>query len=240
MKFTIDIETIPCADKTPFMEEAKTNFKAPSGLTKEQAGADLGLTGDKLKYTSKDACIALWEAQMAPLKAESVGEANWRKTALDGAQGRVLSIAYKRLESEAILVIIDPVDEAELLNTFFADIITMLDDRQPFFIGHNITFDLKFLFRRAVILGVRPPFRLPFKGRHDSDYYCTMQGWCGDYQERIKLDDLAIALGFTGKQGFDGSMICDAWLRGELERIAEYNKDDVLLTEKIYRKLNFI
>ena len=239
MKFTIDIETIPCANKTPFMEDAKTNFKAPSGLTKEQAGADLGLTGDKLKYTSKDACIALWEAQMAPLKAESAGDANWRKTALDGSQGRVLSVAYKRLEDEAGVVIMGEDEEAVLIKCF-GDIAAMIEDRPPFFIGHNLTFDLKFLFRRAVILGVRPPFRLPFKGRHDSDYYCTMQAWCGDYQERIKLDDLAIALGLPGKQGFDGSMVCDAWLRGELDKIASYNLDDVYLTEKIYRRLNWL
>ncbi|WP_284692740.1 3'-5' exonuclease, partial [Escherichia coli] len=36
----------------------------------------------------------------------------------------------------------------------------------PVFIGHNIAeFDLKFLFQRAVVLGVKPPKVIPFGAR---------------------------------------------------------------------------
>jgi len=237
MEVYFDIETIPCADRQSFIDDARANFKAPSGLTKEQAGKDLGLVGDALKYASKDAVIAQWEAAMASTKADEVGDQNWRKTALDGTKGRVLSIAHKT-EHGSNVYIGTEAEEIETIQAFYQHLEEDCHDRPPYFIGHNVVFDLKFLFRRSVILGIRPPFDLPFKGRHGSDYFCTSQAWCA-YGEYISLDNLATALGVGGKDGFDGSMVCDAWLAKEYEKIRDYNLADVLLTEKVHRALTF-
>lgn len=237
MEIYVDIETIPCADRQSYIDDARANFKAPSGLTKEQAGKDLGLVGDALKYATKDSVIAQWEAVMASTKADEVGDQNWRKTALDGAKGRILSIAHKSQHGSNVVIGTEH-EEALTINAFFQAVAEDCEDRPPYFIGHNAVFDLKFLFRRSAILGIKPPFDLPFKGRHGSDYFCTSQAWCA-YGEYISLDNLATALGLGGKGDFDGSMVCDAWLAGEYEKIRDYNLDDVLLTEKVHRALTF-
>lgn len=238
----LDIETCPAADKQPFIDDARMNFKAPSDLTKAQAGADLGLTGDALKFANKDEVIARWEKEMAEKKAPEVAEAAWRKTALDGTKGRVLSIAWKLSSGASGLHIGDPLNERETLQSFIDGISEALlshgSSRPPFFIGHNVTFDLKFLFRRCVILGVRPLFELPFKGRHDKDYFCTMESWC-TRGEFISLANLTAALGIESSNEIDGSMICDYWLAGRYAEIGAYNQDDVELTEKVYRALTF-
>ena len=241
MIICFDIETVPAANKQPFIDDAKANFKAPSTLTKGDAGADLGLAGDALKYAGKDEVIALWEKSMAEKKAPELAEANWRKTSLDGTKGRILSIAWQS-DHSAGLHINPPESERETIQSFFDGLSQSLSlhgkGRPPFFVGHNLTFDLKFLFRRCVILGIRPPFELPFKGRHRSDYFCTMQAWC-EYGERISLASLSEALSIESTNDIDGSMICDMWLQGQYEKIGAYNQDDVALTMQVYKALTF-
>ncbi len=242
MNCFLDIETVPAADKTPFIEEARTNFKAPSTLTKAQAGADLKLSAEEIKFTSAGDLTARWEKEMAEQKAPEVADLAWRKTSLDGTKGRVLSIAWKMQNGASGLHIADPLQEMDTLQSFVDSLSSALSEhgtgRPPFFIGHNVTFDLKFLFRRCVILGIRPPFALPFHGRHDKDYFCTMEAWC-DRGERISLANLCDALSIESDNSIDGSMICDYWLAGRYAEIAAYNQDDVELTAQVYAALNF-
>ena len=248
MDVYLDIETVPCADRQSYIEDAKQNFRAPSSLTKGQAGEDLGITGDKLKYTSADDIKKQWEQEMASVKAEEVGDEAWRKTALDGTHGRVLCIGWKVPGMERNTQSDYPgegINEAQTILRAFAGIQTDLQQvngstnmRSPFFIGHNIVFDLKFLFRRCVILGIKPPFDLPFWGRNGKDYYCTMKSWC-EYGERISQSNLLAALGVDEPGDMDGSMVCDAWLNGELERIGEYCAQDVGKVEAIHKRMTF-
>lgn len=247
MNCFMDIETLPSADRQSYLDAAKENFKAPSSLTKGQAGADLGLTGDALKYTSADDVKAQWERDMAATKSEEVGDQAWRKTSFDGTYGRALSVGFSfGDEVEVKYCDHESQSEGDLLQDSFDAIDAALckrnpsaKGRPPFFVGHNIPFDLKFLFRRAVIIGVKPPFGLPFFGRHNQDFYCTSKAWC-EYGERVSLDNLCKALGLKGKDGFDGSMVCDAFYNGEHDRIKEYNVDDVEKVIGIYNRLNFL
>ena len=247
MNVYIDIETLPSADRQFYLDDAKENFKAPSSLTKGQAGADLGITGDKLKYTSADDIKAKWEKEMASAKSEEVGDAAWRKTALDGTHGRTLSVGWSLGDGvEVTYCDYQNRSEGDLLQDTFDRIDQDMcarnpgaKGRPPFFVGHNVVFDLKFLFRRSVILGIKPPFALPFNGRHNSDFYCTSKAWC-EFKEYISLDNLCQALGVQGKDGFDGSMVCDAFLNNEHDKIKEYNADDVKRVIGIYKRLNFL
>lgn len=241
MNTFIDIETIPGQGTyESFLKDAVENFKAPSGLTKTQACADLGLDGDKAKYTSKDDAIAMWVAKFSEEKAPEVAEHNWRKTALDGTHGEIISMAWAVKDSEVVCLHRTPEQsETTLLRIIFEQIRNDLDGRPPTFIAHNAPFDLKFLFRRAVILGVKPSFRLPFRGRHGNDYFCTSEAWC-EYGERISLNNLCKALGIEGKpDDIDGSKVWDFVKAGNVERVAEYNEWDVEQLRKVYNRLNF-
>ena len=254
MIINLDIETIPDQRKgayETFLKEAIENFKAPSSLSKKQALEDLGLNGNQepQKYWTKDDTIAEWCKQLSQEKAPAVAEENYRKTALDGTQGEIFSIAFAAednlvtgLKRDTAIkdgkLLISP--ESDLLTNFFKLLNLELNGRHAFFVGHNITFDLKFLYQRSVITRVKPAFGIPHWGRHQKDYFDTMQAWAG-YGNRISQDDLCKAIGIEGKPShIDGSMVWDYVRGGEGDQVLDYNMDDVVKNREIYKRLNFI
>ena len=238
----IDIETIPGQGLLDqYIQAERESFSAPSSLTKAQAAADLGITDERdIKFTSKDDMIARWVVAMAEAQAPIVAEEKWRKTALDGSTGEIISIAWI-VEDEIPYVAKRSLGgcEIELFQFFVSELLSALNGRKPFFIGHNVKFDLKFLFRRSVILNQYPGFHFPFRGRHGSDYFCTMEAWC-EYGERISQDNLCKALGIEGKKdGVDGSQIWDLVKAGELDKVVEYNINDARIVRELYKRLTF-
>lgn len=245
MKVFFDIETVP-AQSGPssyenFLEDAKSNFKAPSTLTKTQACADLGLIGNDAKFTSKDDAILKWCEKFAEEKAPQVAEENWRKTSFDGAAGEVISIAWA-FEDQDIRSVSRQLgqSEADILKEFFDSVREACGNKDPFWIGQYIAgFDLKFIYHRAIILGVNPNLSLPFDGRHNKDFYCTQIGWAG-YGNRMSQDNLCKALGIEGKpDDINGSQVWDFVEAGKVERVEEYNRDDVDKVRQIYNRLTF-
>lgn len=245
MNTYLDIETIPAQGGPKsfnhFLEKVRLDFKAPSALTKGQACEDLGLTGNDAKFTSKDDAIKLWEQKFSEEKAPQVAEENWRKTSFDGASGEIISIAWAVGDGE-VQVRYRGLENSEkhMLENFFDDLISELNGRPPFFIGQFLAgFDLKFIFHRAVILGVKPPFDLPFNGRHGKDFYCTQIAWAG-FGGRMSQNNLCEALSIEGKpDDIDGSQVWDFVKAGNVQRVAEYNKDDVEKVRQIHKRLTF-
>lgn len=248
LAITLDVETLP--DMRPgaretFIEDARTNVRAPSDMTKEQALNELGITdASERKFTSKDAALARWCERFGAEQADSVGDANWRKTSFDATQGHLCCIGWAIDDEDPVSVRIDTIaDEREMLASFFSALRKSHQDhstRQPLFIGHNhVGFDLPFIFRRAVILGVEPPMFLPqLPKAWDDSVFDTMVQWAG-HGNRISMDNLCAALGIPGKDGMDGSMVCDAFIQGRIEDIATYCRQDVERTRAIYRRLTF-
>jgi hypothetical protein len=242
MNTYLDIETIPGQGfYEELLKEAKEDFKAPSDLTKTKACADLGFSGNDAKYTSKDDAIAQWVAKFADEKAPEVAEHNWRRTALDGAKGEVISIAWAIEDGPVVAVYRKLGDsETDMLAKFFRELAFQLNSRNPFFIGQFIAgFDLKFIFHRAVILGVKPPFDLPFNGRHDQQFYDTQQAWAG-FKGRMSQDNMCKALGIEGKPGdISGANVWDHVRDGDIKRVVEYNIDDVNKVRQLHKRLTF-
>ncbi len=108
--------------------------------------------------------IAAWHAgedKYAGEKDRLIEEA-YRKTSFDGAKGEIISIAWA-VEDEPVCSYSRTLNqsEAEMICGFYDSLYKSLDGRPPFFIGHYISgFDLKFLFQRCVILGVKPNFKI--------------------------------------------------------------------------------
>jgi hypothetical protein len=65
-----------------------------------------------------------------------------------------------------------------------------------------------------------------------------MESWC-EHGEKISMDSLAKCLGMEGKGDIDGSMVCDLWLDGKYQTIADYNLSDVRKTAEIHKRLTF-
>jgi len=157
------------------------------------------------------------------------------ETSFDGAFGRIICIGYA-LNDEPADVIHKEKDEKKMLEKFW-DIAKDAD----LFIGHNvIDFDLKFIYQRSIIHGVKPTKGLSFARYRNDPIYDTDREWMKWSASRIGLEHLALALDIpTPKDGIDGSQVYEFYKKGEVKKILDYCKRDVETTRKIYKKLTF-
>lgn len=106
-------------------------------------------------------------------------------------------------------------------------------------IGFNILrFDLPFMIRRSMILGVTvPPEFLDLRrAERDGLVIDLMVRWqCGDNQERVSLDTLAKAFGLEGKSG-SGADFPALWA-SDREAALKYNRHDLELTQQLAKKM---
>jgi len=236
MNVYIDIETLPNmaeGELERITKEVAENFKAPSTLTKTQACADLGLTGNDAKFTSKDDAIAQWEAKFAKSKSGEVAMEQWRKQALDPNAGQILSIGFKVDGQDVRCESYGEGGESGLISWFWHRLEYDMKLTRPTcvglpscFIGHNVPFDLEFIWKRSVILGVQCLAPIKPHGRHGSDFFDNMQQWAG-FKGRISQDRLAGILGIEQKPSdITGANVFDHYQAGNIERIKEYNIHD--------------
>ena len=190
---------------------------------------------------SKADTIALWHIEKKPAAVEEA----WRKTSFDGAVGHicVIGIAIDDAPPTAIYFEDWHRHEAEALDSLNAIINAACAERpneRPVFIGHNlIEFDLRFLFQRSVVLGVKPSRHIPFAARPwDDSVFDTMARWDG--KNRTSMDKLCRALGYDGKGDLDGSKVWDYVQAGRIAEVAEYCKGDIERTRRMFKRMNFM
>lgn len=208
-----DIETIP--DQAPdALDRARRQVKAPASLKKRES-------------------IDAWLAENSEEAAREI----LHKTGRDGATGHVCTIAWANNGGEIEVRHAESrIEEEWVIREFFEAL-------EPYhaetLVGHNIAgFDLPFLLKRAVILGIPlpPAHKMPRDPKPwGSEVFDTMTAWAGS-RDRISLDRLCGALGFHGKDGFDGSMVAEAWAAGEHRKIVEYCRDDVDLVRRVHQR----
>lgn len=208
-----DLETIP-EQAEGALEEMRRKVTPPANLKKQES-------------------IDKWLSE----NRESAAKEMLAKTSFDGGRGHICTIAWAKNDSPIHVCHAKTVaDERNILSDFFADLDPYHSET---LVGHNIAgFDLGFLRKRAIVLGVKMPARssLPRDPKPwDKTILDTMSAWAGG-TNRISMDALCKILGIEGKQGFDGSMVADAWANGEHEKIAEYCKDDVWRTREIHKR----
>lgn len=226
MKIYLDIETIPAqnpAVKAAIAEEVK----APGQFKKQESIND-------------------WLAE----NRERVAEEDWRKTSFDGGLGHVavISVAINDGEKTTFYSEDWQNSEAAVLSGFFDFLHQHYDPSRntpPVFIGHNVAdFDLRFLFQRAVVLGIAPPHFLPINVRSwDKSIYDTMNAWAG-YKDRIGLDKLCRVLGIDAKgseigEEIDGSKVWDFIRDGKIKQVAAYCAGDVERVRQIHKRMTF-
>lgn len=169
------------------------------------------------------------------LKPESTEDA-FLKTALDGNYGRILCLAYLKKPGMTKAEVLTG-EEADILARFWE-----LARDVNLFIGHNIIdFDMRFIYKRSVIHGIKPSQWLSFARYRSNPMYDTMYEWeKWAFGAKIKLDELAKVLGLkTSKQGIDGSQVYPNFLKGNVDKIYSYCKADVDLTQQVYERLQF-
>lgn len=225
MNIYLDIETIPAQPETETKAEIAKTISAPAQMSKPETIAEWHNGAGKYAGV-KDAAI----------------EEQYRKTSFDGAHGEIISLAYGKDDGfrDVFYRSLDG-DERGLLTRAFDSISESLGrGNAVFFVGHNIPWDLKFIWQRAVILRVAPPFEIPYWGRHGSNFWDNMQAWAG-YNQRVSQENLCKAFGIEGKpDDIDGSKVWDFVKRGDVKRVSEYNLDDIEKVIAIYNRIKFI
>lgn len=209
----LDIETLPCQDAA-FRDVVKARIKPPANIKKAES-------------------IEAWLSE----NLETATDEAVSRTSFEGGRGHVCTIAWAKndgaIRSRHARTL---AEEADVIRAFFGD----LDEyHAETIVGHNVAdFDLRFLMKRAVVLGVElpSPAALPrdikpwSKGIAD-----TMLMWSGA-KDRVSMNDLCDMLGIAGKDGFDGSMVAAAWAEGQHDTIEEYCRDDVHRTREIHKR----
>lgn len=182
----LDIETIP-TQREDIQQKIFDSVKPPKTIKKQES-------------------IDKWYAE----KQEEVAMEKILKTSLDGAFGETMVIGSSiedEYPSAAYRTSIDA-SEKELLQGWFERINTDLKNHSKHenpvvrVIGHNVlNFDLRFLYNRCVVLGIRPPqwfLRCLNASPYSEEVYDTMTRWAG-FRNTVSLAKLVDALGLQGR-----------------------------------------
>jgi len=208
-----DLETIPC-QAPEHLEILKRKVTAPASFKKPES-------------------IKAWLDE----NRETAAKEALSKTSFDGGYGHICTIAWAKNNGKINVRHAQTVSqERGVIEAFFSD----LDDyHSETLVGHNIVgFDIPFLRKRAIALGIRMPPRASFPRDPkpwDKTLCDTMAMWAGG-TNRISMNALCDILGIEGKDGFDGSQVAGAWAEGEHDKIAEYCRDDVWRTREIHKR----
>jgi DNA polymerase elongation subunit (family B) len=213
----LDIETIPTGDAAAraylsIKVEAPANYKDP----------------DKIAAFKVEAALTAWE-----------------KSSFDGFFGRVACIGWAFGDAVTFTQSFGPHSdaydaEADTIMNFIEMTTAQLDNGMtyapPSIVGHNVAgFDIPFLTRRMVTLGIQIPRWWPRNPKPwDNAIIDTMQLPGG--RDMLSLDYICHALGIPGKDGMTGVDVWPMWQAGRYDEIAEYCKDDVERTRAVHRK----
>lgn len=212
MQITIDIEVVPNLDDAAITEIA-AGIQAPGNYKKPES-------------------IAEW---MAENKARLVDE-QVHKAGLDGATGKIICIGWA-WGMEAIINATG--DEDIILAALFADITNRGLTAPADVIGHNVSWDLRYIWQRAVVNGIKPPWQIKWHGK-PWDHIDTMRMWNDDSQRKISLDKLCKVLDVpTSKGDMDGSKVWQAYKDGRIDDIAAYCMADVEATRQCWKRMTF-
>ena len=211
-----DIETLPSTD--PYLiDRIKAGIKPPGQYKKPES-------------------IAEWMAA----NAESATQEELAKTALDGLYGSIACICWAVDDGPIFSGMVDtdlpePVmirQTFEAMDKAATDNLGHMHTLVP--VGHNIEFDIRFLFQRSVKYGIRMPHCLnpSFFANDRMNVRDTMKLWAG-FKGYVKLKDLARELlGDTGLD-IDGSEVAFYWKQKPL-LVVDHCKQDVERVRKLF------
>lgn len=219
----IDIETMP--GQAPWVREQTDSTVAPPG-----------------NYSKPETIEKWWKENGEDLKHQA-----WHKTGLDATLGEIAVIAIAIEDGPVMSVCREPEEsERELIEQFYADLSGVKKhgyQMEPTFCGHNVLFDLGFIWRRSVVHGIRPCKGFPIV--HDlkpwsKEIIDTCQMWKGsDKSTSGSMKALCKAFGIEGKGDIDGSKVWDEIEQGNLAGVVEYCEQDVERVREIHKRLTF-
>ncbi len=228
MNFVLDIETIP----RDLRGEARKvqEYVWERALRRESEPAAAPSLDDYLA-APEDPAAAPWRERVE------------RYMALRPEFGHVVCIGMGHdargrgdLETKA-LTARDPGDERRILEAFWE---VVRARRDWCFVTYNgLAFDVPFLLRRSIYLGIAPTTGLPLRPFALETHFDVMRvlaNW--ERGDAVRLDIVAALLGL-GKSppGMDGSQVLGLWRAGRVEEIEAYCLGDVRLVYEVFLRI---
>lgn len=240
MNIYFDIETIPLQDPALIAEfRAEHEAKLPELLAAVKAPGNYKDEAKIAEYIAK---------AQADIQAGHGAEFDeWHlKTSFDGGLGQICCIGFAIDDEPAQTYTVNTnsvADERSMLEAFFShltDAYSVTD--RPVFIGHNSNgFDIPFVWKRCIVLGVKPPVWFPRDPKPWGDStFDTMLAWNGPGAKAGgSMERICKILGIPGKQGMDGSQVWPLFQAGRISDIAAYCAADVERTRAMHQRMTF-
>jgi hypothetical protein len=240
MNITFDIECIKTQNPAHIADiRADMESKRDEALAAVRAPAN---------YKDADKISVYCDDARAKINAEheAAVQAAIDATVFDGGRGQVVCIGWainNQAPQSLHVADLSADQERALLIAFFDAMHDAASDTRgtrPVLIGHNaVSFDIPYIWKRAVIHGIRPPLWWPRNPKPWSDaVQDTMHMWAGD-SDRISLDKLCKLLGLTGKGITNGADVWPMAQAGRFEEISDYCRHDVEITRECWRRMVF-
>lgn len=225
-KIYIDIETIPTS---------REDIKARA----------IEKVAPPANYKKAETIAEWWKNEGESAKQDAIGQ-----TALNGTWGEIICIGFA-VNDGPVEVVGRGLTEADCINTWMLKLQGQaratvrsgdMWEQSAIWIGHNVAdFDLRFLWQRSKILGIRLPFALPLgKPAYNRGPYVydTMKEWAG-WGGKIKQTDLELAFGVERKDPLPtgGAEVFKAYLEGRIDDIKEHCRQDIENLRAIHNRM---
>lgn len=231
-----DIETIPVQDSmlaeelyssmAGELQEAMASVKAPSNYKDESKIAE---------YIEKQ------RGELLSAHAAKLEDA-FLKTSFDGGMGQICVIGWSvddgpehayRAED------LSRASERKVIEDFFCAVVNA--GPGLCYVGHNvISFDLRFIWQRCIVLGIKPPMFFPRDPKPwGSDVQDTMLLWNKDQRAGGSMDRICKILGIPGKGGISGAHVWPMVKEGRIAEVADYCCGDVRRTREMFKRMTF-
>jgi hypothetical protein len=128
-------------------------------------------------------------------------------------------------------------DERRILEEFWE---VIRSGREWRFVTYNgLAFDLPFLMRRSLYLGVAPTSGLPLRPFALDSHFDVMRALANwERGDSVRLDVVAALLGLQkSPAGMEGSQVLGLWREGRVEEIEAYCLGDVRLTYEVFLRV---
>lgn len=171
------------------------------------------------------------DIETAPLQLEVYEQLNEeeRKSHLNPIDSKIVAIGLRSKNANTILM---DDNEKRLLEHFWKKWNELRMGGTPI-VGFNITnFDLPFIVTRSFINNIKiTPFTLKFvvdlREKVNAYRYGPSRGTLKDFGKALGIPEI----------GMDGSHIAMLWKNKEFEKIKSYLENDLLITDKMYQRM---
>lgn len=180
-------------------------------------------------YKKADTIAQWWAGE-----GEAVKQAAIAQTALDGTWGEIVCIGWS--VGDGSVFVSTGGTEAETIKEWAKCLSESIPDAhrdRELWIGHNVQdFDLRFLWQRTKVHGIKLPFHLPME-RYAKNVFDTMKEWSG-FGKYVKQTDLELAFGLTRNDPLgSGAEVATA----DIASIIAHCTEDVRLVREIHRRM---